>query len=149
MGAPLIFMLARRIARKLKRAVGGGSGKTNSRRNVASKLADPCARELAAVGKTIHSARASRGRKLIPGSLRAIHARIDGTTATNATIKIARPRGLWRANIAGSTFSTFGHCGYIRDWMALALRMTSVLYEPLASTFDRTFSDHCVSHHTV
>src|SRR6266478_10047398 len=107
MEAPLIFTSARRIARMLKRAVAGCTGKRNSRLNVVSKLANQCARASRATGKTIHSARESRGKKLIAGSFRAVHAKIDITTAANVRIKIARNLGLWRANIADGTFSTF------------------------------------------
>src|SRR4029077_16868670 len=105
MEAPLIFTSARRIARRLKRAVAGCTGKRNSRLNVVSKLVNQCARESRAAGKTIHQARESRGRKLIAGSFRAIHARINITAATKARIKMARRCGFLRTNIANPIFT--------------------------------------------
>ncbi len=77
----------------------GRSVKTNSRRNVASRLANQCVRGLTAAGKTIHSARRSRGKKLIPGSWHAIHARTDIAILANTAIQIPRCHGL-RTNIS-------------------------------------------------
>ena len=93
---PLIFTSARRIARTLKSAVDGRSVKTNSRRNVASRPVNQCPCGLTATGKTIHSARLSRGKKLIAGSFRAIHTSTDVATPANTAIQIARCNGLER-----------------------------------------------------
>jgi len=43
----------------------------------------------------------------------------------------------------------FSSGSYTRALDHLGARTTGVVHESLASTFDRTFSDHCVSHQTV
>src|SRR5207249_11724086 len=57
----------------LRCAVAGRSTKVNSRRNVASRLANQCACASTAAGNTIHSARLSRLKKLISGTDPAIN----------------------------------------------------------------------------
>src|SRR5215470_3601364 len=106
MGAPLSFTSARRIARTLKRAVAGWSLETNSRRNVASRLLNQCARASTAAGNAIHSARLSPGKKLIAGSCHANHASIDVATLANTVIQIARCHGL-ETNIATKRLASF------------------------------------------
>ena len=70
-----------------------------TRKLVAARLANQCACASTAAGNTIHSARLSRLKKLIAGSVPAIHARTDIAMIANAPIKIARCHGL-RTNIA-------------------------------------------------
>ena len=83
-----------------------------------NKLAPECCIEVGkpmgarstAPGKTIHSVRRSRSKKLMAGSCHAIRANIDIVTPANATIKITRCRGL-KTDIVDPTFSMFlaGH----------------------------------------
>ena len=165
-GEPLIFTSTRRIPRTIKRAVGGWFIKTNSRRNVVSRLANQCACASTAAGKTIHSARRSRGKKLIAGSCHAIHASIDIARPASATINITRCHGL-KIDIVDPTFSMFlaghrtlglalNHLGSAGESLLarVAIHRTGNPSEIISSRegcarFDRTFLLSCVSDQTV
>ncbi len=72
--SPLIFNSIRLAARTSNRADPGCDSTCSVRRNVASIVATGCVRASIAAGNTIHSARLSRGRKLIFGSRSHFHA---------------------------------------------------------------------------